>query len=60
MRNKCMIETCENEAKEQWFIRTDAGMVERIYCWVHATEMLPADQSAFGESVIMGSGLGAE
>jgi hypothetical protein len=60
MRIKCLIASCDNEAKEQWFIRTDNGMVERVYCWAHATEMLPADQSAFADSLVMGSGLGAE
>ena len=57
-RLKCQHSECELEAKEQWFIRFDTGMVERMLCWNHANEYRPSDISAFGDKYVAGSGEG--
>lgn len=52
---KCQHSECEMEAIDQWFIRFDSGMVERMFCWNHSNEYLPADKAAFGDRLIPGS-----
>ena len=52
---KCMVVDCPQEPKDYWYIRTDIGMVERVYCYAHALDYRLSDKAVFGDAYIAGS-----
>lgn len=51
----CMWSGCGEKPTEYWFIRTDHGMAERLFCYAHATDARGNDRAAFGDSYVAGS-----
>lgn len=52
---KCGFVGCESEPRENWYIRTDIGMVERIFCYAHALDRRLEDKANFGDAYVPGS-----
>jgi hypothetical protein len=51
----CMWSGCTEKPCEYWYITTDNGLVERVFCWHHATEARGNDRASFGEAFVAGS-----
>lgn len=51
----CMWSGCVEKPLEYWWIRTDKGLVERVYCYAHSTDARGNDRAAFGEAYVAGS-----
>ncbi|HEY7822413.1 MAG TPA: hypothetical protein VIG24_06255 [Acidimicrobiia bacterium] len=54
-RLRCLVEECPEEPREFWYLKTDAGMIERNFCYAHALDKRPEDKAAFGVNYIPGS-----
>lgn len=54
-RLRCFVADCPEEPREYWYLKTNAGMVERNFCYAHALDYRPADKAAFGDGYIPGS-----
>ena len=52
---KCGMVGCEAEPRENWWIKTDIGMVERIFCYAHALDRRLEDKAHYGDSYVAGS-----
>jgi len=46
---------CTEKPCEYWYIKTDNGLVERVFCWHHATEARGNDRASFGDAFVAGS-----
>ena len=51
----CMWSGCVENPSEYWFIKTDAGMVERVFCYAHAVDARGNDKAAFMDDYVPGS-----
>lgn len=51
----CMWSGCGEKPTEYWYIRTDHGMVERLFCYAHAAEARGNDRAAFSDAYVAGS-----
>lgn len=51
----CMWSGCTEKPLEYWWIRTDHGLVERVFCYAHAGDARGNDQASFGDAYKPGS-----
>jgi hypothetical protein len=52
----CMQAGCLHEANQYWWVKVPTGgMVERLFCYQHASENRAADIMAFADDFIAGS-----
>lgn len=51
----CQVSGCVEQGREYWYLKTQAGMVERYFCYAHALDFRPADKAAFGSDYVAGS-----
>lgn len=52
---KCQVVDCQLEGKETWLLKTEAGMIERFFCYAHALDYRINDKAAFGDNYVPGS-----
>jgi hypothetical protein len=46
---------CDSEPRHWWWIRTDNGMLERLFCDLHMGDNLISDRIAFEGQIVYGS-----
>jgi hypothetical protein len=51
----CMWSGCTTHPSEYWYIRTEDGLVERVFCYAHAVDARGNDQAAFAGNYVAGS-----
>lgn len=51
----CMWSGCGEKPTEYWYVKTDRGLVDRTFCYAHATDARGNDKSAFCDDYVPGS-----
>ena len=51
----CMWSGCAEKPTEYWYVRVEQGLVERTFCYAHATDARGNDRAAFAEDYVPGS-----
>lgn len=54
-RIDCTVVDCAEIGREWWYLKTEAGLIERYFCYAHSLDFRPADKAAFGDAYIPGS-----